>query len=736
MSEFRHVGARLPLVDGPAKLRGEAPFGADDEPARTLIARYMPSPHAHAEILSIDTSAAEAMPGVAAVVTGADLPDSEPSRLRNRASLAREHVVFKGQPVAAVAAVDADTASAALENIEVEYRVLPTVADAHEARSASSAIVGPAGTSNVAKEDVVEWGDATVALEDSATVVHRVFTIPVQHQGYIEPHTVTAWWDRHDHLTVWEPTQGVADARDELAADLDTPQSRITFNGTSVGGGFGGKAKGMFTPIPALLSAKARRPVRLTLTRTEEFFAANPAPGVTIDLSIGADADGTLTAIAGEVVVDGGAFAEPNYPIAQGIATLLHVNYRWKACSLNAVEVVTNKVSYGAYRAPGSHQAAFAIESLLDELASDLGIDPIELRMRNVIQEGDQVEGRAAAQPNGAKHVLAALREHPAWTDPPAPARPDRTVGRGIAMGRFGSGPWPGGAVAKIEAEGTLRFVIATVDLTGSYTSLTQIAAETLGISPDRIVLTKASLDHAPHASVSGGSGTIYGMESAVHAAAADLRAKLLARGAAHLDDPEENVELDDEGVFVVDEPPRSVSYRYLYQLETELGAALYPPLVATGSIAPESGAPTYAACIADVEVDPETGAVSVVRLTAAQDVGTAINPMLVEGQIQGGVAQGVGMALWEQVVYADGDVLNPSFKDYHMPTAADLPPIDTILVSAPGGVGPFGAKGVGEPPIVPPAAAIANAVKAATGARVTSLPLTPERVWQAMSGS
>jgi CO/xanthine dehydrogenase Mo-binding subunit len=767
MPETRVIGQPLPRMDALEKVRGEAIFATDVRLPGLLVGKFLPSPHAHAEILSIDASQAEALPGVRAVITGVDIPEVEAYDPGNRyhAFLARRFAVFAGQPVAVVAAEDLATAEAALDLIKVEYRPLPVVRTLQEAilpdspavsresrkgshevaddraavtaGSESEAATEEKESPNVAHRSVFEHGDTAAAFAGSDVIVEHTYTVPTVHQGYIEPHAVTAFWDRADHVTVWQSVQGAFWARDLIADTLGIPHTNITLNSTEIGGGFGGKAEGIFSPLAVLLAKKAQQPVKLVLTRREELIGANPAPHTVIWLRTGAKQDGTLTALEGKILVDAGAF--PSYFSASvGILMLLRNNYRFQAWHLENLEVVTNKTAIGAYRAPGAVNAAFAIESQMDEIASQLGFDPLALRLQNVTREGDLLANLQPQVRVGAREVLTALAEHPAWTDlPPSRLGDDGLLrGRGLGLGSWGSGMWPAAATAKLEADAKFRIVLGQVDLTGSFTSLAQIAAEALGVSVRQIVMSKASPDHAPYAPVSGGSGTIYSMGAAVKEAALDLRARILERAAQELEVTEAELDINNEGVFVTARPAQSRSFQVLHQLETDMSLARYAPLIGQGSALPRQRTRAFAASVAEVAVDPETGQVTLTRLTTAQDVGTAINPLSVEGQLQGAAAQSVGVALWEEVMYdEEGQVRNPSLLDYHMPTAVDVPMIETILVQAPGGEGPYGAKGVGEPPMIPPVTAVANAVAAAIGTRIYDLPITPERVWRALNG-
>lgn len=747
MSRKQMIGVARPMSDAAPKSRGEARFAADIQLPNLAVAKLLPSPHAHAEILSIDVSAAETMRGVFAVITGNDIPAVEGYDPYDHAHgfLARRFAVFVGQPVAAIAAKDAETAEQALAAIRVEYRVLDAILDSTLAMAPESPVVSRDLAGEAREETITNnAGDAEMANGDleegfaSADVVlEETYEIPVLHQGYLEPHAVTAWWQRDNAVDVWECVQSPFGARDHIVQTLGIPGHKITLHTTDIGGAFGGKDQGLFSPIAVLLARKAERPVRLALTRAEELTIANPAPRTTIQLKVGAAADGTITAVEGEVCVDVGAFRTYWGPASFSVCHMLVDKYRVPAFRLHAQDVFTNHVGFGSYRAPMAVQAAFAIESMIDELAGRLDMDPIVLRERNLIAEGDVTSGGTSMPKHGGVSVLQSLLDHDAWSASESPRKQDGLCyGRGFALGLWGSGRFPAAAIARLEKGGYVRFTIGQVDLTGSYTSLAQIAAEELGISADRIVFSRADTSRAPFASVSGGSSTIYSMGGAVHEASKELREKIIERAALELGVERSDVRMDGAGVVVAAHPEKRVELAALYEAETSLFYSKYEPFVARGAKGggvARMSAPCFSGTIAEVAVDPATGKVKVLRLVTAQDVGKAINPMLVEGQIEGAAAQSVGAALWESVEYDEaGTVLNADLLDYRMPTAGDLPEIEAILIEEDGGDGPFGAKGVGEPPMIAPAAAVANAIRDAIGERINRLPLTPERVWLA----
>lgn len=759
------IGKRLVRIDAEDKVRGTAVFGADIHLPGELTAKYLPSPYAHAEILSIDTSRADALPGVYAVITGADVPAEaqfDPSS-RFHAFLARQYVVFAGQPVAAVAAADLATAEAALDLIKVRYRVLPAIIDIDQALAeaapsvahADQQVNGHAGgghsqtamqaskevgsqaeivSPNIAQQIVFKYGDLEAAFANSDIVVENTYRLSVVHQGYIEPHAVTARWDSTVHVTVWECVQGAFAARDLIAETLGIPHSNITLHATEIGGGFGGKVEGLFAPIAVLLARKAQRPVKLIVTRAEEFSASNPAPQSIIWIKTGARRDGVLTALEAVVKLDAGAF--PTGWIMTAVSIGLRNAYNFPAWHITGLEVLTNKASVGSYRAPGAPNATFAIESQMDEMAIRLQIDPLSFRLDNLLNEGDLLPTLEPQARVGAREVLEALRAHAIWPslhDQIADRRNDMKRGTGLAMAGWDGANGPAAAFAILEADGRIKIVLGTVDLTGTFTGLAQIAGEALGVSADRIIVTKASPDFAPFAPMSAGSQTIYATGAAVLEASRDLKLKLYASAAQILKVNPEALSNNNEQIYDTANPENALTYRQLYQQGTEWFATT-GPIVGIGSAPQRQRAPGFAACVAQVVVDTETGVVCLENLTIAQDVGKAINPLLVEGQMQGGATQGVGLALWEEVLFdEEGHVRNPNLLDYRMPTASDMPAIRTIIVEAPGGDGPYGAKIVGEPSIIPPVTAIANAIRAAIGARLCELPLSPERVWRAI---
>jgi CO/xanthine dehydrogenase Mo-binding subunit len=499
----------------------------------------------------------------------------------------------------------------------------------------------------------------------------------------------------------------------------------VTIVPMEVGGGFGGKTV-LLEPLVAAVALRLGRPVKLVLTRTEEFLLATPAPAAIFELRAGARRDGTLTALRARVIFDSGAY--PGAPVTIALL-LLGGTYRWEHLDLLGYEVLTNKPGTGAYRAPGVPQATFALEQLIDELARAIGQDPLELRLRNAARTGDLQPNGVPWPPIGLVDVLERARQHPLWRS--RQRRPNE--GWGIAVGGWPGGIEPCAANIRLNHDGTFTVTLGAIDITGTHTVLAMIAAEVLEQPVERIRVKLLPTDGAPYAGMSGGSKITYTVGLAVQAAAEDAKRQLLEIAANELEAAPEDLELVDGAIRVRGMPDRQITLREIAHLSMVFGGK-YAPVYGTGRSVVRQQSPGFNAQIAHVAVDPDTGEVEVLDLVAIQDVGRALNPALVEEQVHGGVGQGIGWALHEAMRWSEnGQPLNPSFLDYDLPKASQLPPIAVELVEVPSPIGPFGAKGVGEPPVVPTAAAIANAIADAIGVHLSELPITPERVLAAL---
>jgi len=733
---------------------GATRYAADGHVHGLLHGRLVLSTEAHALIRRVDRDQALAMPGVVAVLIAKDLPTAGPGSDRTTEPLARTEVVFAGQPVGLVVAESEAAAADAVELVEVEYESLPAVIDVEDAMLPGRALArvaeeGEGGgdlesihaeadkgqddggeeqlSGNVLDTVKRSSGDAAALLEASDAVVSGTFRTPWIHQAYIEPQVATAWLEPNDNLVVSTSTQGSFVTQRELARAFGLPLERIRVVAEPLGGAFGGKFA-LMEPLAAGAALALKRPVRVALTRAEDFQATNPASAQVSHLRIGARKDGTLTAITARMIVDRGSNAGWG---VEGITSLLVGGpYRWEAHDLRGYGVQTNRFTFGAYRGPGAPTAAFAVETLLDELAEALEIDPVELRLRNAVVEGDVGVSGNAFPRMGAVQVLERLRAHPLWE-----RRDSLPAGEGIGIA---AGYWPGGmepaaAVCRVNQDGTMTVITSAVDMSGVNTGFATIVAEAFGLSPDQVRVVSADTATGPYSGASGGSKVTYTVGKAVLRAAEAAREKLLAAASEELEIAPADLEVVDGVVRAVGAPDRSVTVAEISAKALRFGGR-YEPIEGHGGSAQTRGAPSVAAHLAHVRVDSETGEIELLGHVIAQDVGRALNPALVEGQMRGGATQGIGWALFEELVHDErGQLLTGSFMDYAIPVAERVPDIDTLIVEVPAPDGPFGAKGIGEAPVIAAAPAIANAAAAATGIRLRELPMTAPRVWAAL---
>ncbi|MCI0546063.1 MAG: xanthine dehydrogenase family protein molybdopterin-binding subunit [Candidatus Rokubacteria bacterium] len=755
--EVQGVGLRLPRPDGPEKVTGQVQYVADITPRGLLHAKLLRSPHAHARILKIDTSRARALPGVRAVLTAADIPElKRKAPTRAHAVLAIDRAVFAGQPVAAVAADELAIAEEACDLIEVEYEVLPAAVDPLHAMEVGAPPVADAGTEadtsealahsgvavarseakptkavNISQQSRLHRGDAAGAFAESDVVIEHTYRVPMVHQGYLEPHAVLAQWDKNGLLTLWSSTQGSFNTRSEVADVLHIPENRIRVIPVECGGGFGGKIRALCEPITAILARATGRPVRYVMTRREELEAGMPAPQVIIRLKTGCKRDGSLTALDAETILESGCISGTVLTMS---AVFLGSLYKWPAFDVRGFEVLTHKPSIAAYRAPTAPQTTFAIDCQMEEMARAIGADPVEFRMRHLIAEGDPMANGQPWQSNGAKEVLRRLAEHPLWKERTAWAASGGKDGRGLrgtglAVGGWIPGLQPTGATVRLNPDGSLSVLTGQVDIAGTNIALAQIAASAYGLDIDQVRITTGDTDTAPVTGLSAGSKTVYTVGAAVLEAAQDARRQTLEIAAKELEASVHDLEIEDGRVVVRGAPDKGVTIASIGK-KGNLYMSKVPPVLGVSHPAFAVQAPAFCAELARIEVDPDTGEVTIHDFVVAQDAGRAINPIGVEGQMQGGAVQSIGIALTEALMYDDaGRLTNASLLDYRKLTAADLPRIETIIVEVPSPAGPFGARGVGEPPIVPAPAALANAIQDATGLRLTELPLTPERI-------
>jgi CO/xanthine dehydrogenase Mo-binding subunit len=754
MSDTTLIGVSRPRVDAPDKVTGATRFAADGYVHGLLHARPVLATEAHARIRGVDKDAALAIPGVVAVLLAADLPIASTGTDRTTEPLAREEVVFAGQPVALVVAETEAAAEDGAEVLVVAYEPLEAVVDVEAAMEPGAALAriveeteeggdlesihagvdhGQADdpeeqlSGNVLDRITRERGDVAAAFAASEAIVEGTFRTPWIYQAYIEPQVCTTWLEPSGTLVVSTSTQGSFVTRSELSRAFDLPLERIRVIAEPLGGAFGGKFA-LVEPLAAGATLALRRPVRLVLTRTEDFQATNPASAQVSRLKVGARKDGTLTGIEARMIVDRGSNAGWG---VEGITSALVAGpYRWDAHDIRGYGVQTNRFTFGAYRAPGAPTAAFALESLLDELAKKLELDPIEMRLKNAVVEGDIGISGSPYPTIGAVDVLERIRKHPLWA-----ARDSLPDGEGVGMA---VGHWPGGnepaaAVCRVDSDGTMTVVTSAADMSGVNTGFAVIAAAAFGLSPEKVRVVTADTSSGPYAGASGGSKVTYTVGAAVLRAAVSAREKVVAAASQELEIAPDDLEVVDGVVRAVGAPDRSITVEELAKKALRFGGR-YEPIEGHGGSAQTSGAPSVAAHLSHVRVDRETGEVELLRHVIAQDVGRALNPALVEGQMRGGATQGMGWALFEQLDHdEDGRLLTGSFLDYAIPTAERVPEIETLIVEVPAPDGPFGAKGIGEAPVVGAPAAVANAVAAASGARLYELPMTPPRVWMAL---
>ncbi len=740
---FKVIGTSPIRHDGVDKVTGRARYGADIRLPGTLYAKVLRSPHAHARILAIDTSRAEALPGVVAVVTAADLPqpagtlqelDGSALDLQYQRDnfLARDKVLYEGHAVAAVAATDLNLAEEALALIDVQYEVLPAIVDVRAAMADGAPILfeslrttemgWPRGDkpTNVTSHIQFRQGDPAQGFANAAVIVEREFRTETVHQGYIEPPVTTALWNYDGFITTWSTTQGSHNSRGQIADALGLPVTRIKVIPTEIGGGFGGKNTVYVEPVAALLSRKAGHcPVKLSMTRAEVLRCAGPTSASYIRVKAGADAAGHIT--AAQVELDYAAGAYPGSPVGSG-ARGMFAPYNIPNIVIDGYDVVVNRPSTADYRAPGATNAAFASETVIDELCEKLGMDPIEFRLLNGVKEGDRRIDGPTFRRIGFLETLEATRAHPHYTAPIS----GPYVGRGVAAGFWPNWGGKSSVSASVNGDGAVSLTLGSIDIGGSRVAIAMQLAEALDIPVTQVKPQVVDSDSVGYNDTSGGSRVTFSTGLAVIDLAHKLIAEMSARLAALWEADPAEVHYQD-GVFTVAEHRLTFA-----EAAAELDADR--PIVAAASVHPPEAGPGFAVHIVDVAVDPETGKVSILRYTAAQDVGRAVHRVNVEGQIQGAVVQGIGWALHEEYIYdAAGHLTNPTFLDYRMPTALDLPMLDVVIVEVPNPGHPYGVRGIGEPPIIPPVAAVANAIYAAVGVRLTAAPMTPGRILAAL---
>ncbi len=756
--QFKVIGTRPIRHDGVDKVTGRACYGADITLPGLLHGKVLRSPHPHARIKSIETAEAQALPGVKAVITGADFPEIEPGMLqvgenfvnpRHLAAniMARDKVLYDGHAVAAVAATSPHVAEEALKLISVEYEPLPFVQNVREAMRDDAVILHPdlrtAGVdagddkgTNIANHIQFSRGDLAAGFAAAEIVIEREFDTSMIHQGYIEPHNAVAQYNQDGKATVWVSTQGPFAVRELCGTMLQMNRGDIKVVPAEIGGGFGGKTTVYLEPVALLLSKLTGRPVKMVMSRSEVLRATGPTPGSHIRARIGVDLEGKITAAELQLLFEAGAF--PGSPVAAGCMTVL-APYDLENFQIDGYDVVLNKPKTCAYRAPGATNPALAAETILDELAEKRGLDPLEIRRINGAREGTAQPAGPQFKRIGYLETVEAIHNSEHYQSPPPQSENGKLRGRGVATGFWFNAAFQSSATVSINTDGSANVVTGSPDIGGSRASCAMIAAEVLGLRAEDMHPVVADTESIGHTDTTGGSRVTFATGLAVYEAAQDAVGQLKQRAATVWKVKPEDVTYQDGVLSTPLVPPvrgdkggdhESLSLKEIAPKFPRAGG----PVMGRAAVRPRGVGPAFAAHVVDVEVDPETGKVDILRYTAAQDVGKAVHPSYVEGQIQGGVAQGVGWALNEEYFYAeDGTMRNTGFLDYRMPTCLDLPMIETILVEVANPGHPIGIRGVGEVPVIPPPAAIANAIYRATGVRMTELPMSPAKIAKAI---
>lgn len=738
MPEYSVVGRRVNRVDALSKVTGKAVFAADVVLPDMLYGKVLRSPHAHAIIRRLDTSRASALNGVKAVVTAADVPgqNKDNDRLQPMVTcLAGNKAVFAGQPVAAVAAETINIAEEAIELIEVDYEPLPSVTDPVEAMKAEAPLI----FANMFTENSAEgatrpsnafWymknsrGDIEEGFKQADIVLENTYRTETVHQGFLEPRASVADIDLQGKITVWTDNQGIFTVRELIAEYLNMPLNKIKVMPVEVGGAFGGKEHQQLSPLCALLAVKTNRPVKIVMSREEVFKATRPGSATSITVKLGATKEGRLTAASATMIYDFGTstgmpgMSRDIFGFNTGLSP-----YRIPNVKVETYDVVTNKPPIGPYRAPTAAQSAYAVESQVDTIAAALHIDPIEFRLINAVTEGDSQLNGTVYGKIGFKEVLTSMKKYLEKQSNPE----GKNRGRGIAAGLWPTGHMGSAAHIHLNNDGTIILVAGSTDISGTRTTLGQMVAEEFGVPFEKVTVVSGDTETAPYAVSSVGSMTTRSMGTAVHRACIDAKEQLCRRAAMRFGVDTDEVEFVQGQARVKSKPENSQSLRDLVAMDFRFADS--GPVTGRGAGGMADGSPVFTVQAADIEVDDDTGKVKILAYAAVQDTGQAVNPTLVEGQMQGGIAQGIGWALNEGYIFKNGIMQNSSFLDYRMPTAPDLPFINTRLVEVPFDSSPFGIRGAGEPPIVAALATMANAIHSATGVRLTHLPMTPESI-------
>ena len=746
-ANYKVIGTRPVRHDGVDKVTGRAVYGADVKVPGLIWGEVLRSTEVHAKIKSIDTSDAEKFPGVIAVMTHDDLATPGRDTTRNGLNdvdreffniMAKDKVMYKGHVVAAVAAIDRNTAQEAVRKIKVVYEKLQPVTNVDDAIAKNAPILledligdhlgEEVKNTNIATHFRHEFGNVEEGFESADLIVDKEVSLQMVHQGYIEPHNATAIWNEDDKVTVWSSTQGSFGVRDQTAKFIGVPPSSVRVNYSEIGGGFGGKTKVYLSPIAAILSKKSSgRPVKIVMDRPSVFQATGPAPGGKVRVKMGVTNEGKITAAHATIRYEAGAY--PGSAVNAG-AICIFACYEMPASRIDGFDIVVNKPKSAAYRAPGSPQAAFAIETVVDEICDQKGWDKIQFRLDNAAKKGTRRGDGVLLEKIGFEESLKAAQKSEHWNSDLGKSKEGKLRGRGLACGYWMNGGGLSTCDLMLTDDGTVMMNEGSADIGGTRASIAMQAAEVLGLSAEDIKPTIPDTDSIGYTGMTGGSRTTFATGYAAYLAAQSMVDQLKSRVAILWELNENDIDFND-GFFTSNDQELKISIKELSgKLESTGG-----PVSSTASVNMAAGGNGYAVHICDLEIDPETGKTDVVRYTAIQDVGKAIHPSYAEGQIQGGVVQGIGWALNEEYyLHPDGSMANHSFLDYRMPTCLDMPMIETIMVEVPNPNHPYGVRGVGEVTLAPPIAAASNAVKDATNKRILEQPIKPSRILKAIN--
>ncbi|MFO0995268.1 MAG: xanthine dehydrogenase family protein molybdopterin-binding subunit [Alphaproteobacteria bacterium] len=734
------IGQRTIRPDGVDKVTGRAAFAADSTMPGMIWGKILRSPHPHARIRKIDTSKAERLPGVKAVITARDVVDFpldkpvilgiQDMRWMCRNVMAREKALFPGHPVAAVAATTEAIAAEACALIEVDYEVLPWSIEIDDALKPGAPILHEFNTfegksSNIVGKYEAKKGDIAAGFAKAEVIVERTFTTRPVHQGYIEPHACLVSVTADGKATIWSSSQGQFMVRAMTAFLSGIPQNDIRAIPAEIGGGFGGKTIVYLEPLATILAKKSGRPVKMVMTREEVMRATGPTSASKSTVKVGATKDGTIVAAQGTFYLQAGAF--PGSPI-RGAVACSFTPYDIPNVLSIGYDVCSNRSKVAAYRAPGAPIGAYAVECVLDELAEALKIDPLDLRLKNAAKEGTTAAYGPTFPRIGYVETLQAAKSHPHYRAPLG-----KLQGRGVASGFWFNAGGESSALVNITEDGNVVVTTGHPDIGGSRAGIANICAELLGIDYRRVSVIIGDTQTIGFSNLTGGSRVLFASAMVVTQATETVIGTLRERAAKIWQVDPESVKWENGAAHPAS--PNAGQFAPLTLAElADKANAMGGPIGASVQLNTQGAEGGFGTHICDVEVDVALGIARVIRYTAVQDVGRAIHPGYVEGQLQGGVAQGIGWALNEEYIYTqDGKVDNPGFLDYRMPVCSDLPMIDCVLVEVPNPKHPQGVKGVGEVPLVPVMAAVANAIHNALGKRFYSLPMSPPKVLETL---